>query len=102
MNRFIVSIGCLLVFAAGSIAKEKTEHEHDDKSKPSASAPASQPGKDDKPAASATVEKASVTDHEVEVGGETIKYKATAANMLMKDEAGKLKANVFFVAYEKA
>src|SRR5207244_3779285 len=30
-----------------------------------------------------------------------IHYTATAANMLMKDEAGKLKANIFFIAYEK-
>jgi carboxypeptidase C (cathepsin A) len=103
MIRVTISTVYLLALAAPLIADDhKAKHEHDEKPKASASAPASQPGKDDKPAASATVEKASVTDHEVVVGGETIKYKATAANMLMKDEAGKLKANVFFVAYEKA
>lgn len=75
------------------------EAKPDEKALPSA--PASQPAKDDKPAASASLDKASTTDHEVTIGGAAIKYHATAANMQMKDEAGKLKATVFFVAYEK-
>ena len=47
------------------------------------------------------VEKAAVTHHKIIVDGEEIAYRATAANMPMKDENGKLKATVFFVAYEK-
>jgi len=47
------------------------------------------------------IEKASITEHEVTVGGELVKYRATAATMPMKDENGKLKATVFFIAYEK-
>jgi len=47
------------------------------------------------------VEKASATEHEVTINGELVKYRATAATMPMKDEAGKLKATVFFIAYEK-
>ena len=44
------------------------------------------------------VEKASITEHEVTIDGEILKYRATAANMPMKDEHGKLKASVFFFA----
>lgn len=48
-----------------------------------------------------TVEKASSTLHQITIAGKPIKYRATAANMPMKDENGKLKGTMFFVAYEK-
>ncbi len=48
-----------------------------------------------------SLENLSVTEHEVKVGEGTLKYRATAGTMAMKDEAGKAKASVFFVAYEK-
>ncbi len=48
-----------------------------------------------------TIEKAAVTHHQITIDGVAIHYRATAANMPMKDEDGKLKATVFFVAYEK-
>jgi carboxypeptidase C (cathepsin A) len=47
------------------------------------------------------VEKASITVHEMAWEGGTLSYRATAANMPMKDEAGTTKATVFFVAYER-
>jgi carboxypeptidase C (cathepsin A) len=44
----------------------------------------------------------SVTEHQLVVGGRTIKYKATAGYMAMKDaRREKTKANIFFVAYTK-
>src|SRR5688572_17874763 len=46
-------------------------------------------------------DKLSVTEHEMKLGDTTLKYKATAGYMVVKDEAGKEKANFFFVAYEK-
>ena len=46
-------------------------------------------------------DKISVTDHEVAVRGTPLRYRATAGTIQMKDEAGKPKADVFFVAYEK-
>ena len=46
-------------------------------------------------------DKLSVTHHELKVAGQTLKYEATAGTMLMKDEAGKARANFFFVAYRK-
>src|SRR6266849_5745244 len=43
----------------------------------------------------------SVTHHEIKVDGKLLRYTATAGYMPMKDEEGKLKANIFFVAYTK-
>jgi len=47
-------------------------------------------------------EKLSTTDHELKLpAGEILKYKAIAGTLPLKDEAGKLRANFFFTAYEK-
>ncbi|MEO8192151.1 MAG: peptidase S10 [Acidobacteriota bacterium] len=46
-------------------------------------------------------EKPSVTHHEIRADGRPIRYTATAGYMPMKDETGKLKANVFYVSYVK-
>ncbi|MCC7476404.1 MAG: peptidase S10 [Pirellulales bacterium] len=42
-----------------------------------------------------------VTDHTARIGGKEIKYTATAGKLVMKDDVGKPKAEVFFVAYTK-
>ncbi len=42
-----------------------------------------------------------VTQHEIQVGGRPLRYTATAGYLPMKDEEGKLKANIFFVAYTR-
>jgi carboxypeptidase C (cathepsin A) len=44
--------------------------------------------------------KLSVTEHEINLDGKPFKYRATAGPLLMKDEAGKPKANIFFTAYD--
>ena len=44
-------------------------------------------------------EKLSVTNHVIELNGKTLNYTATAGCLQMKDESGKLKANLFFIAY---
>jgi carboxypeptidase C (cathepsin A) len=46
-------------------------------------------------------DKLSVTEHQITVAGQPLKYRATAGYMPVKDENGKEKANFFFVAYEK-
>lgn len=51
--------------------------------------------------APAVAEKLSTTEHELKVGEQSLKYKATAGTMPLKDEAGKPRASFFFVAYEK-
>jgi carboxypeptidase C (cathepsin A) len=43
----------------------------------------------------------SVTEHEVTIGGKTIKYQATAGYLVLKTEKGEPRANLFFVAYTK-
>jgi carboxypeptidase C (cathepsin A) len=42
-----------------------------------------------------------VTHHQMMIDGKTLKYTATAGYMVMKDENGKAKANIFFIAYTK-
>jgi carboxypeptidase C (cathepsin A) len=55
--------------------------------------------KPDQPQAGA--DRLSVTEHEVKAAdGKPLPYRATAGTLAMKDEAGKHKADVFFVAYE--
>ncbi len=44
-------------------------------------------------------EKPSVTRHEIRMDGRSLRYTATAGYMPMKDETGKLKANIFYVSY---
>lgn len=41
------------------------------------------------------------TSHEIHVDGKSLKYTAVAGSMPMKDEEGKLKANIFFIAYTR-
>lgn len=50
----------------------------------------------------AGADRLSVTEHEIKTaGGHALPYRTTAGTLAMKDEAGKHKADVFFVAYEK-
>ncbi len=44
--------------------------------------------------------KLSTTHHEIVWNGKPLAYRATAGDMVMKDEAGKAKADMFFVSYE--
>jgi carboxypeptidase C (cathepsin A) len=60
--------------------------------------PADKKGPDEKPAKE---EKPVVTKHSMSIAGKPFSYTATSGYMAMKDEAGKLKANIFFVAYTK-
>jgi carboxypeptidase C (cathepsin A) len=54
-----------------------------------------------KPSKEPPEEALSVTRHSIEVIGKNVNYAATAGYLPMKDESGKLKANIFFVAYVK-
>src|SRR5262249_23748465 len=46
-------------------------------------------------------DKVSVTKHTAKIQGKEIKYTATAGKLVMKDDEGKAKALVFFIAYTK-
>ena len=66
--------------------------------------PASQPGKQEKEKDAPQQgkdDKLVVTEHEIKAGGQPLKYRATTGTMALKDEAGKTKADLFFIAYEK-
>ena len=60
--------------------------------------PASEKGKDEK---KAPEEKAVQTKHTIKLGGQEIKYTATAGTILLKLEDGTPKASVFYIAYTK-
>ena len=46
-------------------------------------------------------EQLSRTEHSVRVNGTELRYTATAGNLLLKEEDGKTRASVFFIAYTK-
>jgi carboxypeptidase C (cathepsin A) len=46
-------------------------------------------------------DKVVATKHSARIGGQEIKYTATAGMLVMKDEEGKPKASVFYVAYTR-
>jgi len=46
-------------------------------------------------------DKASKTQHTVRIGGQEIKYTATAGTMVLKTEEGQPKASIFYIAYTK-
>ncbi len=47
------------------------------------------------------VEKQVTTDHSVTIEGKIISYKATTGTIVLKDDAGKSKASIFYIAYKK-
>jgi carboxypeptidase C (cathepsin A) len=47
-------------------------------------------------------DKLAVTTHQITINGAPFKYTATAGYMPLKDETGKLRANIFFIAYTKS
>jgi carboxypeptidase C (cathepsin A) len=60
-----------------------------------------QPGPVKKTEKEIPAEKVSLTRHSIELNGQTLKYTAAAGYMLLKDESGKPKGNLFFVAYTR-
>ncbi|MGH9399878.1 MAG: hypothetical protein ACRD00_05890 [Thermoanaerobaculia bacterium] len=97
-SRRALSALCFLAFALPALAQRPAGSPA-----PAAAAsgsdeakPAEKKAADEKPAKE---EKPVVTKHSITVAGKPVGYTATAGYMPMKDEAGKLKANIFFVAF---
>jgi carboxypeptidase C (cathepsin A) len=44
----------------------------------------------------------SETRHAITIGGKKLEYTATAGNLLLREEDGKVKASIFFIAYTRA
>ncbi len=87
-----------LLFAFGQAAPI-TAQTAPQETKPDASKP-----DESKPAADAETpkEESSVTDHTIQIGGETIPYKATASTIMLKDEKGDPTALIYSTAYTRS
>jgi carboxypeptidase C (cathepsin A) len=85
-----------LVIVAGSASAQKPEEKPAEKAgeKPQAE----KPKEEKKPAPE---EKTAQTKHSIRIGGQEIKYTATAGTILLKLEDGTPKASVFYIAYTK-
>jgi carboxypeptidase C (cathepsin A) len=86
---------CLLIFGLAK-ADDAADAAHKDSKKAEAK-------KEEKPDEKKVElkDKVSVTKHTAKINGNEIKYTATAGKLVMKDDEGKPKALVFFVAYTK-
>src|SRR5690348_5730484 len=87
MSRLFALLALVLPLGLGS-----TAHASDTPKTDAAAAPAS----DDKPK-----EDSSVTRHSVSVGGQSIKYTATAGTLLIRDDKDEPTASMFYVAYTR-
>jgi carboxypeptidase C (cathepsin A) len=70
-------------------AQEKSESKKDDATKV------------EKDSDKELADKLSITEHTVTINGKEINYTATAGTLVMKDDEGKAKAKIFFIAYTK-
>ena len=98
MRRLRSILAALLIGSLTSVAWAQPKPPDTKPDEPKKDEKKDEPKKDAKPAGG---EKLSVTEHEATIGGRTLKYKATAGTYPLKDDAGKTKADLFFVAYER-
>jgi carboxypeptidase C (cathepsin A) len=84
-RRTLLPLLLLALWAPMAVAQEKSEEKEKEKEK------------DKKP----PEEKISTTRHTITLDGQKIPYTATAGNLVLKDDEGKPKASVFFVAYTR-
>jgi len=80
-----------------SASAQRTRNRESGATAPPTTEAAADHGPADKPDA----DHLSVTDGQVTAHGQVINYKATAGTLVLKDESGKAKASMFFVAYER-
>ena len=88
--RFLCSVALLLVGANLCFAQQQP---------PQPEKPAEKPKEEKKPPT--PEEKIVQTKHSLKIGGQEIKYTATAGTILLKLEDGTPKASIFYVAYTK-
>ncbi len=94
MRRLALSMiaGAVVMFAAARCGAQKPEEKPAEKT-------AEKPKDEKKPPT--PEEKVVQTKHSIKIGGQEIKYSATAGTLLLKLEDGTAKASVFYVAYTK-
>ncbi len=92
-------IGCLLIFNS-AFAEAPSPHSPHGKER---RATETNDKKEEKPAEKTEEpkDKISVTKHTATIQGKEIKYTATAGKLVMRDDEGKPKALMFFIAYTK-
>src|SRR6184192_2099143 len=91
MKCFLCSVALLLLGANLGFAQQQQP--------PQPEKPAEKPKEEKKPPV--PEEKIVQTKHSLKVGGQEIKYTATAGTILLKLEDGTPKASIFYVAYTK-
>ena len=89
-HRDFLLLAGLLVFLAAPLAQPQ---------RAPANATLANPANPDRPGTPIPPEKNSVTSHEMTLGGKTIRYTATAGNLLIAGEDDQPNASVFYVAY---
>jgi carboxypeptidase C (cathepsin A) len=95
----LVLVAALFPYPVSAQRSRRREH-------PPESMPATQEAAQEEAAHPAAADKGadnkiSVTEGQITLHGQPLKYKATAGTLELKDEEGKAKANMFFVAYQK-
>ncbi len=90
-HRFLSFAASLFFWASFCFAQQPAQ--------PAAEKPAEKPKDDKKPPV--PEEKIVQTKHSLKIGGQEIKYTATAGTILLKLEDGTPKASIFYMAYTK-
>ncbi len=92
--RFVLAAAVVCFCASFALAQQPSGEKAADKS-------ADKAGEKPKEDKKAPEDKSVQTKHSVKIGGQEVKYTATAGTMVLKLEDGTPKASVFFVAYTK-
>lgn len=100
---FILGMSLLLAAGATPLSAQKPAEKPADKAATDKAAADKAAGekKDEKKDEKKPEEKVVVTKHSVRIGGQEVKYTATAGTILLKLEDGTPKASLFYVAYTK-
>ena len=90
-THFVLWAGCLALLAAPVVQAQRGP----------ANTPTStpSPANPERPATPIPPEKSSATQHELSLGGQTLRYMATAGTLLIDDNEDQPNASVFYVAY---
>ena len=95
---FVLGLCLTVAFAAGAQQRQQ-EPPSTEKPADKGADKSADKNKDEKKAA--TEEKAVQTKHTIRIGGQDVKYTATAGTIVLKLEDGTPKASIFYVAYTK-
>src|SRR5260221_1297727 len=96
-SALLMIAGIWMMFSAARSSAQKTEEKPAEKPAEKAADKAGDKTKDEKK----PEEKVVQTKHSIKIGGQEIKYTATAGTILLKLEDGTPKASVFYIAYTK-